>query len=80
MIYFDQYISLGGGRIDLASGKENHGFLDLGFAFWPGKHGSVRIGIKNEGYKQVLRRGEDFQYNAIGYLEIGYLFGSGDRG
>ncbi len=80
VVYFDQYISLGGGQIELASGRSNHGFLDLGFAFWLGKQASFRIGVKNEGYDQALRSGEQFQYNAMGYLEIGYLFGSGDRG
>ena len=80
VVYFDQYISLGVGKVELASGKTNMGLADLGFAFWLGKHMSARVGVKNEFYNQTLRQGEEFQHNAMGYLEFGYLFGSGDRG
>ena len=80
IVYFDQYISLGGGQIELASGKTNHGLVDLGFAFWLGKHGSMRVGIKNEFYNQAQLSGERLMHNTMGYFEIGYLFGSGDQG
>jgi outer membrane beta-barrel protein len=80
VVYFDQFISLGGGQIELASGKTNHGFLDLGVAFWVGNHMSMRVGIKNEFYQQQQVTEERFMHNAMGYLEIGYLFGQGDRG
>ena len=80
VVYFDQYIALGLGQVELASGKTNNVFLDLGVAFWLGKQASVRFGLKNEGYNRILRReGEQFQYNALGYVEIGLLFGRGDR-
>jgi len=52
VVYFDQYISLGAGQMDLASGKTNHGLLDLGLSFWIGKHMSTRVGFKNEFYNQ----------------------------
>lgn len=80
VVYFDQYISLGAGQIELASGKTNHGMLDLGLAFWLGKNASMRVGLKNEFYNQQQLSGERFMHNAMGYLEIGYLFGEGDRG
>lgn len=80
VVYFDQYISLGAGQIELASGKTNHGLVDLGLVFWLGKHGSMRVGIKNEFYNQQQLSGERFMHNGMGYLEIGYLFGSGDQG
>lgn len=80
VVYFDQYISIGAGKIELASGKTNLGLVDLGLAFWLGKHMSARMGVKNEFYNQILRQGEDLQHNAMGYIEFGYLFGSGDRG
>lgn len=80
IVYFDQYVSVGAGRVELASGKTNMGLVDLGLAFWLGKHMSARVGVKNEFYNQTLRQGEEFQHNAMGYLEFGYLFGSGDRG
>ena len=81
VVYFDQYVALGGGQINLASGKEIIGSIDLGFAAWIGNNTSFRIGIKNEGhYQNLIREGRSFQYKSIGYLEIGYLFGKGDRG
>ncbi len=80
VVYFDQYIALGGGRVKLASGKKNMGFADLGFSFWLGSHGSARVGMKNEFYKQTQLTGARNIHNGIGYIEFGYLFGSGDRG
>lgn len=81
VVYFDQYISLGGGKMELASGPTTHGFLDLGLSFWLGKHMSSRIGFKNELYKQTtVLKNEHTIHNAIGYFEIGYLFGSGKTG
>lgn len=80
IVYFDQYISLGAGQIELASGKTNHGLLDLGLAFWIGNHTSMRVGLKNEFYNQQQVTEKRLMHNAMGYLEIGYLFGEGDRG
>ncbi len=80
VVYFDQYVSLGGGKIKLSSGSKNLMFADLGFAFWMGKHMSARFGVKNDFYTQSQRSGERNIFNANGYLEFGYLFGEGDRG
>ncbi len=80
VVYFDQYISVGVGQIELASGGTNHGLVDLGLAFWVGKHGSVRVGLRNEFFNQQQFVGDRFRHNSMGYLEVGYLFGSGDRG
>ncbi len=80
IVYFDQYISLGVGQMELASGKTNHGLVDVGLSFWLGKHMSTRVGLKNEFYNQTQLSGEVFKANSFGYIEFGYLFGSGDRG
>ncbi|MAF79027.1 MAG: hypothetical protein CME60_12770 [Halobacteriovoraceae bacterium] len=80
VVYFDQYISLGVGEMELASGKTNHALADLGLAFWIGKHMSARVGFKNEFYNQTQLTGKEFKANTFGYIEFGYLFGSGDRG
>lgn len=79
VIYFDQYVALGAGKIDLASGATNMASLDLGFAFWVGKHMSTRLGIKNEFYTQTQLKSTRNIHNANGYLEIGYLFGEGSK-
>jgi outer membrane beta-barrel protein len=80
VVYFDQYIALGGGKVELASGKNNMALVDLGLAFWIGKHMSTRVGIKNEFYNQAQLTGNRSMHNTMGYFEIGYLFGSGDQG
>ena len=78
VVYFDQYVSLGHGDIDLARGMQKLTTLDLGFAFWLGKHMSTRIGINNEFYSQRQISGTRDVHNAMGYVEIGYLFGEGN--
>lgn len=80
VVYFDQYVALGGGKVKLSSGSKNLYFADLGFSFWLGKHMSTRVGFKNEFYTQSQLNGNRNIHNGIGYLEFGYLFGSGDRG
>lgn len=80
VVYFDQYVALGAGKVKLSSGQKNLAFLDLGFSAWIGKHMSARLGIKNEFYEQSQLNGKRNMHNANGYLEFGYLFGTGDRG
>lgn len=75
VVYFDQYISLGAGQVDLQSGGQNMGTLDIGFSFWLGKNYSMRAGLKNEFYQQRQLTGDRNIHNAMGYLSFGYLFG-----
>ena len=77
IVYFDQYISLGYGNINLASGETQNLIADIGFSFWVGKHFSARLGMKNEFYEQQKINGNRNVHNAQGYLEFGYLFGKG---
>ncbi len=78
IVYFDQYVALGLGQIDLASGVERMISLDLGLAFWLGRNFSTRIGLKNDFFTEQLRMRSRNVHNAMGYFEIGYLFG-GDK-
>ena len=41
---------------------------------------SSRIGVKNEFYKQTKLTGNETNYNGMGYIEFGYLFGEGNQG
>lgn len=79
IVYFDQYISLGYGNVALSKGETQMYLLDLGLAFWIGKKMSARFGVKNEFYTQQKVNGDDNVHNAMGYLEIGYMFGEGSR-
>lgn len=73
IVYFDHYISLGYGHIDLASGETQLYSADTGFAFWIGKKASFRIGAKNEFFRQKKITGNKNAQATMGYLEIGYL-------
>ena len=79
IVYFDQYIALGYGDIALSRGETKMATVDLGFAFWLGKHASSRIGLRNEFYEQEKINGPENVQNALGYVEFGYLFGEGAR-
>ena len=52
VLYFDFYSALGAGREDLNSGFENAVVADAGFAFWMGKWGSTRVGLKDYYYQE----------------------------
>lgn len=79
IIYFDQYINLGYGNVELArNGFQKLVNIDLGFVFWGGKHISTRIGLNNEFYSQRKVNGLTNVHNAMGYIEFGYLFGEGN--
>lgn len=78
VLYFDQYVSLGLGKVDLKSGNQNMASIDLGLSFWIGKNFSFKTGLRNELYNQRQLMGEKSIHNAIGYLSFGYLFG-GDK-
>jgi outer membrane beta-barrel protein len=77
VIYFDQYISLGYGTVDLESGEQNMIIADLGFSFWLGQNYSIRAGLKNEFYEQRQKTENRNIHNAMGYISFGYLFGKG---
>lgn len=73
VVYFDHYINIGYGHVDLASGEQQMYTADTGFVFWVGKHGSFRLGVKNEFYRQQKLRESKNAHNAMGYLEVGVL-------
>lgn len=79
IVYFDNYVALGYGKIALASGEVQYYNADLGFSFWFGKHLSTRVGVNNEFYTQNRINGKSNVHHAMGYIEIGYLFGEGSR-
>jgi outer membrane beta-barrel protein len=75
VLYFDQYVSLGVGQVNLQSGDQTVGILDVGLSFWIGKNYSLRAGLKNEFYQQQQLTGSRDIHNAMGYISFGYLFG-----
>ena len=79
VFYFDQYWSLGAGAVGLRSGTTNVVNLDGGLAFWLGKRGSVRLGLKNDFYQEQTLSGKDFNHNLVAYFSVGYFFGSVEK-
>ncbi|MBT7608431.1 MAG: outer membrane beta-barrel domain-containing protein [Bacteriovoracaceae bacterium] len=76
VFYFDQYIGLTAGMIELRRGASVVGGIDAGFAFWMGKRGSLRIGVHNNFYEDTNGVGEKaMTRNMIGYLSLGLLMG-----
>lgn len=79
VLYFDQYVSLGGGVVGLESGSSPMATADLGFVFWVGKKGSVRIGLRDQFYKERRQFSEAFSHNLIAHLDVGILLGGSDE-
>ena len=73
VFYFDQYISAGPGMIQLNTGASGAAVADIGFAFWLGKWGSTRLGLKDYYYNEPLRSGTTPSHNLHAHLDIGYL-------
>lgn len=73
--YFDQYIGLGAGSLELIDGNATAAVVDVGIAFWIGKNGSARMGVKNDFYKEQNDSGSTNIHNMVGYLAFGYLLG-----
>jgi outer membrane beta-barrel protein len=73
--YFDQYIGLGAGNVQLGRGSTTAAVLDAGIAFWLGKKGSARLGLKNDFYKEQNVNGSTNVHNMVGYFAFGYLLG-----
>jgi outer membrane beta-barrel protein len=73
--YFDQYIALGAGQLSMGRGNATAAVVDAGFAFWLGKNGSARIGLKQDFYREQTYNGALNTHNMIGYVAFGYLLG-----
>ena len=79
VVYFDNYVTLGYGTVELATMETSTYSADIGVAFWLGKHMSTRLGFKNDFYMQQKKKGNESAHNMMGYVEFGYLFGEGSR-
>ena len=73
VVYFDQYIGLGYGQVELGNSTTNATVLDIGVAFWVGSRGAVRLGLKNDFYTEKNLNGKTSVHNAVGYLALGVL-------
>jgi outer membrane beta-barrel protein len=74
IFYFDQYVSLGAAKNELASGDSTGPVGELGFAFWWGQHLSSRLALRDYYYKEQRAVASDSNHNVFGRMEIGYVF------
>ncbi len=79
VFYFDQYWALGAGmvRTDNGIGQQNSLAVvaDAGFAFWFGRHWSVRVGLKDYNFQEALRTGPSRVNHFVGHASLGFVFG-----
>jgi outer membrane beta-barrel protein len=72
--YFDMYGAVGPGIVQQNTGSTTAAVADVGFAFWLGKWGSARAGLKDYAYNETYLSGVSFQQNLHAHIDIGYIF------
>lgn len=75
VVYFDQYWGVGAGQVELGNSNTTAMVLDAGFAFWLGKWGSARLGLKNDFYTEQNLNGSTSVHNMVGYFAFGMMLG-----
>lgn len=73
--YFDQYVAVGPGIVAMNTGNSAAGVVDVGFAFWLGRGGSVRFGVQNEFFSEKRTQSTVFRNDAVAHLDLGLVFG-----
>jgi len=72
--YFDQYVAVGPGIVQMNNGTTGAGVADAGFVFWIGRFGSMRIGVKDYVYNELYRSGPQLTNNLHVHLDAGVVF------
>ncbi len=75
VFYFDQYASIGAGVAGMNTGSAPAAVADLGFAFWMGRSGVVRFGVKDYFHQEKRNLGQNMVHNVHGHLDVGILLG-----
>lgn len=74
VVYFDQYLSIGPGYVQLQTGGSYAVVGDAGFAFWMGKNFSTRLGLKDYFFEEKRVLTSNWVQHLIGHVDVGYLF------
>lgn len=75
VFYLDQYIALGAGISSLDRGQSTMGTLDLGFAFWMGRSGVLRLGMKDHIYREQRALAIVMTQHWVGHVDLGWMLG-----
>ncbi len=82
VFYFDQYWAIGAGLVGTDNGLTRQTMpavvADVGFAFWFGRHWSLRVGLKDYYFKEVRRTDESRVNHFVGHASLGFVFGGGE--
>ncbi len=79
VLYLDQYVALGGGVVGLNRGPTAMATFDAGFAFWIGKSGVVRLGMKDHFYRETRELSSSMTHHWLGHVELGWMPGGSHR-
>lgn len=74
IFYFDQYLALGPGVVEMNTGTYGAAIADAGLALWLGRWGSARVGFKDYLHNEAHRTGTSLYHNVHAHLDVGYLF------
>jgi outer membrane beta-barrel protein len=75
VFYFDQYVALGPGYVDMRLGNQFAAVAEVGLVFWFGRNVSMRMSMKDYFVREVTEKGGSWAHNIIGGLQVGYVFG-----
>jgi len=75
VFYLDQYLALGAGIAQLDRGSATMGTLDAGFAFWMGRSGVLRIGMKDHVYREQRQLAAVMTQHWVGHVDLGWMLG-----
>ncbi len=75
VLYLDQYVSLGAGVVGLNRGPAAMATVDAGFAFWIGRGGVIRIGMKDHIYREKRELSSAMTHHWLGHVQIGWMPG-----
>jgi len=73
VFYFDQYVALGPGVVNLDTGTAPAGVADVGFSFWFGRKISARLGVKDYIFNEQRTLTKGVVNNFLGHLDVGIL-------
>jgi outer membrane beta-barrel protein len=76
VFYFDHYIALGPGMLELQNGRQYAAVADTGFIFWFGKQFTARLGLKDYYFHEVRLIIQGNTNHLLGHFDIGFIFGA----
>jgi outer membrane beta-barrel protein len=75
VFYFDQYIAVGPGLVNMNTVTSPAAVADVGFVFWFGRSFNAQIGIRDYYYRQQRVISSSNVHDLMGHIDVGYLFG-----